>query len=157
MRLKHNMYDDFDCRLFGLRQNQMRMDDFVHNGGWYNSQGEKIGWGDLSPNDIVRLSQELEDGEDFYVLGEQDSYWNFVKWAKTNGEVSASISPDATNPGIKYVNEKARYLIQRGKFTTFVPSYYSLAEISRITNYYQKKFSTVNLTIEIKVKDEKNS
>jgi len=93
MRLKHNMYDDFDCRLFGLRQNQMRMDDFVHNGGWYNCKGEKIGWGDLSPNDIVRLSQELEDGEDFYVLGEQDSYWNFVKWAKTNGEVSASISP----------------------------------------------------------------
>jgi len=41
-----------DFEKFGICNGQMRSCDFVHNGGWYNKSGEKIGWGDLSPSDM---------------------------------------------------------------------------------------------------------
>lgn len=34
-------------KLLQLREGQMRTgDSTVHNGGWYNTCGDKIGWGD---------------------------------------------------------------------------------------------------------------
>ena len=60
--------------LFGFRAGQMRSNDYVHNGGWYNKAGEKLGWGDLSEEDMVRLMQELEDGEFFIILPESASH-----------------------------------------------------------------------------------
>lgn len=147
-RLKQNMFEG-DCRLFNLRSGQMRMDDFVHNGGWYNSNGEKIGWGDLSPHDINKLTAELEDGEDFYVLGEQDSYWKFVKWANP---VGTTIDADPNNPGIYYVKKNARYLIQKGKFTAFLDSRYPKGEFDRVSSYYTKKFSDSKFTFMVEVK-----
>jgi len=32
----------------GLREGVIRCREEVHNGGWYNTLGEKLGWGDLT-------------------------------------------------------------------------------------------------------------
>lgn len=39
---------------FGLKVGAVRGKDLVHNGGWYNGVGEKIGWGDLAVEDIKK-------------------------------------------------------------------------------------------------------
>ena len=94
----------------GLRSGQLRADDFVHNGGWYNDRGEKLGWGDLSPSDVLRIVQSLEPGDAFYVLSEQDSFWNFVTALGPIGSLCAT-SPNVHAPGLPYVEEHARYLL----------------------------------------------
>jgi hypothetical protein len=106
-------------RLFGLLCGQMRFPDFVHNGGWYNGLGEKLGWGDLSLDDFVRLAKELEPGEEFYILGESASFWNFVTQHGAIGSLCA-VKPDAQAPGIEYVKAKARFLITAGHVTAFI-------------------------------------
>ena len=45
--------------LFGLRCGQLRGKQVAHNGGWYNGLGEKIGWGDLSQDDLSRIASQL--------------------------------------------------------------------------------------------------
>ena len=68
------------CNLFGLYCGQMRGGDakMTHNSGWYNKSGEKLGFGDLSVKDFKKISKELEKDELFIILGESDSFWNFV-------------------------------------------------------------------------------
>ena len=96
----------------GIVSGQMRGDDFVHNGGWYNAEGEKIGWGDLSKEDLERIVKHMagELTEVFVVMGEHDSFWPFVT---SLGPLGALCETDATekNPGLDYVAEKARYVI----------------------------------------------
>lgn len=58
--------------LFGLREGQMRFPDTIHNGRWYNMNGERIGCGDLSSADILRISNEIDPDEIFFVLNEHD-------------------------------------------------------------------------------------
>src|SRR3989344_7471741 len=99
-------------QLFGLRCGQIRGKDFVHNGGWYNRLGEKRGWGDLSTDDFFRIRRELEEGEMFIILGEQDSFWNFVTRPGLIGSM-AQVKPDVEAPGVDYVAEKARFIITK--------------------------------------------
>jgi hypothetical protein len=113
-RLTKGMYEDGSRDgLFGLWLGQLRGDELVHNGGWYNRKGEKLGWGDLSARDLARIAMELKDGELFVILGEQDSYWNFVK---KNDFVRGrtEVRPEVDAPGIGYVAEKCRYIIAPG-------------------------------------------
>lgn len=109
---------------FGLRCGQMRTNDFIHNGGWYNAAGEKIGWGDLSPSDFLRITKELVDGETFIILSETDSYWSFVK------EVSPmllawdnTVDPTEACPGITYVLNKAMMMLRHGKCYVLIDRY----------------------------------
>ncbi len=100
-------------KLFGLRTGQMRCgyeSPRAHNGGWYNQAGEKLGWGDLRPDDFKRIQQLLEPGQMFLVLGEHDSFWNFVSRASVIGSM-ATTTPDMDAPGAEYVAEKAWYVI----------------------------------------------
>ena len=99
-------------QLFGLRCGQIRGKDFVHNGGWYNKAGEKLGWGDLSVEDFQRIRRELEEGEMFIILGESDSFWNFVERPGLLGH-NAVTKPDVEAPGVDYVAAKARYIITK--------------------------------------------
>lgn len=99
-------------RLFGITCGQIRGKDFIHNGGWYNKSGEKLGWGDLSPDDFRRIHGELEDGETFVVLYESDSFWNFVTRPGIIGSMAA-VKPDVEAPGVDYVAEKCCYIITR--------------------------------------------
>ncbi len=96
---------------FGLCVGQMRRNEIGHNVGWYNKQGEKLGWGDLNAADFTNLTEELQEGELFVVLGEQDSYWKFVSF----GAASMNVDRTAEAPGPEYVAAKCRYIIQRGK------------------------------------------
>ena len=101
-------------RLFGLSCGQMRSQDFVHNGGWYNRLGEKLGWGDLSPEDVQRISHEVADEELFIILYESDSFWNFVTRPGIIGSMSA-VKPDVEAPGVDYVVEKCCFIIARDR------------------------------------------
>ncbi len=98
--------------LFGLSCGQIRGKDFVHNGGWYNKQGEKLGWGDLAVEDFQKIRRELEDGELFIILGEKDSFWNFTTTPGLLGH-NCGTKPTIEAPGVDYVAAKARFIINK--------------------------------------------
>lgn len=99
-------------RLFGLSCGQIRGKDFVHNGGWYNKAGEKLGWGDLAVEDFQKIRRELEEGEMFIILGEQDSFWNFTTTPGLLGH-NWGTKPTIEAPGVDYVAAKARFIITK--------------------------------------------
>lgn len=96
----------------GIVSGQMRAREYIHNGGWYNVRGEKIGWGDLSTDDLEHIAEVMKGNSEevFVVLSEQASFWNFVS---SFGFTGASCETDGTeqNPGINYVANHARYAI----------------------------------------------
>lgn len=98
--------------LFGIRCGQCRSQDMVHNGGWYNKAGEKLGWGDLSPEDFLKIAKELEEGELFIILPESASFWNFVENIGAIGSMCTT-KPDIEAPGVDYVAENASYVIAK--------------------------------------------
>lgn len=94
-----------------LRCGQIRhQEHFGHNAGWYNKFGEKIGWGDLSKQDVQRIQKALIDHELFITVAEHDSFWNFVTSFGMIGSM-CSTSKDEQAPGIDYVAEKSRFII----------------------------------------------
>jgi hypothetical protein len=86
---------------FGIRTGQIRAMEHVHNGSWYDRDGLKIGWGDLTKEDIFRIAKAIPEDDVFYVVGEHDSYWN----APTTG-----LSLDQ-------VKDLARFIITKDKVT----------------------------------------
>ncbi len=130
-------------KLFGLSCGQIRNRDMVHNGGWYNANGEKLGWGDLSPDDFRRISSELQEGEFFIILYESDSFWKFVKQPGLLGSM-ADVEPDVNAPGVDLVLEKCAYIIAPGK----------LYSIDRYGDTSQKSFTRDGLTFEVVTRDK---
>jgi len=115
MRLVKGLYgDEFNntSALMGLLCGQSFDDDFVHNGGWYNVNGEKIGWGDLSHENFKRIAEELQNDEAFIVLGRYISLREFGPGGTVAGR-------DVRSPGIDYVLERCRYIILPRKFYWF--------------------------------------
>ena len=98
---------------FGLHNGQCRGNDMVHNGGWYNQKGEKLGWGDLSPDDAINLMMCLLPGEVFVVLPESASFWDFVTKPGLLGS-NAQTKPDIEAPGQEYVMAKCQYIFLGG-------------------------------------------
>lgn len=86
---------------FGFRCGQMRANRVVHNGNWYNKKGEKIGWGDLSEDDLQTISLQIDDNELFVILGEHDGFWRLKP-------------EEQLKPKIKYILQKCRYVICKG-------------------------------------------
>lgn len=86
-------------------------ENFGHNSGWYNKFGEKLGWGDLSKEDIVKIIKAIPKDEIFITLGEHDSFWNFVTELGMIGSDCKTRSSEQA-PGIHYIAEKCRYLIR---------------------------------------------
>lgn len=86
---------------YKLHQGQMRGNQHVHNGSWYDRDGLKIGWGDLSKDDIFRIAKTIPRDDVFYVVGEHDSYWN--------------APPDGLS--LDKVKELARFVITTDKVT----------------------------------------
>lgn len=97
-----------------INEGQIRGKDFCHNAGWYDKSGKKIGWGDLDIKDLNNIRKNLPEGEALFILGEQDSFWNFVK---SFGPIGSFCSTDEKEkiPGIDYVLDKFRYMIKDGK------------------------------------------
>ncbi len=102
-QLRKMMYEfERPGQLFGLSHDQVRCPRLVTNAGWFNSAGEKIGYGDLSADDIRRISsEEINWGELFIVLEEDDHRSNLPK----------DLKHDA--PGIDYVLSKAHMVLAR--------------------------------------------
>jgi hypothetical protein len=121
---------------------QMRTYDLVHNGGWYNKKGEKLGWGDMSPDTFEAISKNLPADEVFIVLTESDSYWNFVKFTGTQ----AKLDPTANHPGQKYCIEKAAYFVHGGVVYKTISKYASSAKVGEQTNLSLGKKSPMWVT-----------
>jgi hypothetical protein len=101
--------------LFGLSCGQMRGAQIVHNGGWYNAKGEKLGWGDLGSEDFRKLQHELRDDELFIVLSESDSFWNFVRHNPGTIGSDCRTEPTESAPGPAYVAEKCSFILTKGR------------------------------------------
>ena len=119
MRLTANMFgSEFGpeteaSRAFGIRTGQIRCHETVHNGGWYNTRGEKLGWGDLNPTDYARIQANLDEGDMFVILSEQDSFWAFV--VQLDGPIGCmhKTAAEMYAPGIAYVKEHCFMLITK--------------------------------------------
>lgn len=97
---------------FGLVCGQMRArrDRFAKNAGWYNRDGEKLGWGDLSYLDIRRIVAGLRKGELFLILSESDSFWAFVRKIGTHGG-NCKVDRRERAPGKRFAAEHALYIL----------------------------------------------
>ncbi len=106
------------CFLWDLRVGQMapKRSMTAKNAGWYNINGEKMGWGDLSTNNFRRISQELEDDELFIVLREGPSYMDFHYPREWN----PSPKGGEHSPGIRYVMKHAAWIIAKGRIYNIV-------------------------------------
>ena len=107
-----------DLARFGIATGQKRSQsggELIHNGGWYDASGTKIGWGDLAECDLQKAASELKDGEKLIILGEQDSFWNFVKRPGIIGAMADVDTPTEQNPGMDYIKENARWIVVPGK------------------------------------------
>lgn len=100
-----------------LIEGQMRsMDKRVgKNLGWYDKEGKKIGWGDLSEDDVKNIIEVLPKDEKLYLLGEHDSFWKFVKTPGITGEFSEVDKEKELNPGLDFVKEKYWFKIDKEK------------------------------------------
>jgi hypothetical protein len=125
------------CPPFNLACGQMRGGNgkLTHNSGWYNGDGEKLGWGDLSDSDFQSIQAALEPGQRFVVLSEQASFWKFVTHVGMIGSMS-TVQPTADAPGRDYIIEHASYIITHNDFY-WVDEYSSRTEdttkLGRIT------------------------
>jgi hypothetical protein len=87
---------------FGLLNHQMRTDGLLNNAGWFNSAGEKIGFGDLGIQDLHKISSAIPKGESFLALSEFDTSWSIPSHL------------DASAPGIDYVMQNCLWYICSG-------------------------------------------
>ena len=119
-RLTRNMYGtetspNLDCTLFGLSAAQMRHDRIANNASWYNTAGEKLGWGDIAPHDLRHIAEGLEDGELFVILRQGPGHHTHDR----------TISVDA--PGTEYVAKHCAFVVARGQVYK-VEDYYGFAD-----------------------------
>jgi hypothetical protein len=80
---------------FGLQSGQTRETRLVHNGGWYDKNGELLARGDLDYQDFLHVAQGINNGEFFLITGEQYS--------------------NQKSPGLDYVLKHIDYAIGRGE------------------------------------------
>jgi hypothetical protein len=61
--------------LFGLQNGRIcEFERVLHDARWYNRYGEKLGWGDLVPEDFERIASGLKSDELFIILRKVDMY-----------------------------------------------------------------------------------
>ena len=90
--------------LFGLSCGKLQAGCVVRDAGWYNVQGEKLGWGDLTPDDFRRIAAELEPDEMFIILDKYGSHFDLPPGV------------DEAKPGTDYICDKCLYVIVGGVF-----------------------------------------
>jgi hypothetical protein len=102
-----------DC---GVRVGNCVTKDTIHNGGWYDLRGVKIGWGDLSPKNLEELRKNIGADDALLVLSEKDSYWNFVKTIKGPAFMGhVTTNGGEKHPGIDYVMDHLRLAVHNNK------------------------------------------
>lgn len=85
---------------FGLRSGQFYALNFIADASWYNQHGDLLGSGDITFENVLRISSELEENEMFILLREHASY--------------PLDRIDAISPGIDFVCSRASYAISPG-------------------------------------------
>lgn len=99
LQLTQGMYADLNCNLFGLQYGQnLCGKEIIRNAGWYNHLGQKLGYGDLSIEDLDKIAASIAEEELFIVLSELDSTWGLPS------------SLDRFAPGIDYVMQHAVWI-----------------------------------------------
>lgn len=88
------MYSDPNCMELGLQYGQVRQKAVLTNAGWFSHDGEKLGVGDLSMQDLAEISRNIPIGETFFALPESVCL-NFPS------------NLDRLSPGIDFVVDKA--------------------------------------------------
>lgn len=104
----------------GFKEGQMRgwgAKKIGHNCGWYNREGAKLGWGDLSKEDLDKVAAALPAGELLVVLGEQASFWKFVTRVGVIGDLCEKTAAEAA-PGVDYIAEHALFIVRSGEWRT---------------------------------------
>lgn len=119
------MFSDLTCHEFGLSYGQIKSDAILHNAGWFNNQGEKLGYGDISYNDIENIQKDLFDDECFILLSENATSWSIPS------------ELNRMEPGIDYVKNNASWFITKhyGVFKV-VESYSGLITETKNKFYY---------------------
>ena len=119
------------AELFGLRCGQLHGGSkrMSKNSGWYNKSGEKLGFGDLSEDDILRIGRGLQGDELFIVLGEQDSYWSFNREIGSATKETEGLTEEA--PGVNYVADKCFYVFAPGRLLSVGYADSHLEELAR--------------------------
>ncbi len=101
---------------FGLITSQTRSQKFIQNTSWYNKKGYKIGWGDLSPQDIRNIMKNIHKDELFIVLQETESFWKFVFYGDpVLGDLFGVSHTDIENPSNEFLIQYCQFLIGRRK------------------------------------------
>lgn len=94
------MYSDLNCKSFGLSYGQIKIDAVVKNAGWFNQQGERLGSGDISFQNLVDIHASIgHTKEKFYILSEADAGWNMPS------------TLDRLSPGVDYVVDHAVWFV----------------------------------------------
>jgi hypothetical protein len=100
-KLIYGMETDNKKTPFGLLNNQVRIDNAIQSGGWFNIKGDRLGAGDLTMEDMARIAKDIPEVEAFIILNEADSTWNLPAHL------------DRTAPGIDYCISKAVWVIAK--------------------------------------------
>ena len=105
---------------FGLRNAQLspKRGTAVRNASWFNAAGEKLGWGDLSFDDLHRIAAGLRGRETFIILDQSYGYFAFLfpKHFRNAGRKGPM-----DRPGASYVRRHARYEIMKDGVWTVDP------------------------------------
>lgn len=92
------MYSDPNCKELGIQYAQTRVNAVLNNAGWFSHDGDKLGVGDLSMQDLLEISRNLPIGEVFFVLSEGTL-------------LSLPSNLDRLSPGIEYVVANASWTV----------------------------------------------
>lgn len=117
MKLTKGMFgDEFSQRIeteFNIYTGQLRSsyEKITHNGGWYNTEGEKLGCGDLSTEDLNRIRAILEPSQTFIVLSEDDSFWAHIDRHRGSLGPQCESDADELTPGPTFVQKYMSHLV----------------------------------------------
>jgi len=130
--------------LYGLRCGQIRGSERrVHNGVWFNLQWQKIGWGDLSDDDFVKVSKKIPFGELFIVLSEHASLPHTTPMTPVYGtrHCSRLIEHGCIHEVLMYSLDPADEMIGdlRGVRFRRVTRQTAIKVINRLTRLYQSQ------------------
>ena len=97
--------------LFGLRCDQTPPEPLLHNAGWYNANGERLGWGSLTAIDLRKIASALTQREAFVVLTEIDTFWENAPWNDSYRDILEPTEGLVDAPGPAYIARKCCFVV----------------------------------------------
>ncbi len=90
----------------------------VHNAGWYDETGKRIGFGDISLRNLVAVANGLKDNERFIVLCEEDatSERKYYTWLDTHPKEPVGVL--VHHPGMGYLAAHCLFIVCPGALFT---------------------------------------